>query len=229
MARPKAYDETAMLDRAMEVFWARGFDGTSIQNLVGKTGVNRGSLYGAYPDKRALFVASIRRYLDLVVEDNVRRLLAVEPAGDAVRQFFLQLVEAPLERLRRGCLLTNSAVELGMEDAQVAALIRGAFRRVEQVFCARLVEAKRVGQLTDGVQPEALARLLITVLQGIRVMSRVGADRVAMRDAVKSALSGIKTAATHAYASDRGAARHSGHSKRGRTRRARAKQMAPAR
>ena len=229
MARPKAYDETAMLDRAMEVFWARGFDGTSIQNLVGKTGVNRGSLYGAYPDKRALFLASIRRYLDLVVEDNVRRLLAVEPAGEAIRQFFLGLVEAPLERLRRGCLLTNSAVELGMEDAQVAALIRGAFRRVEQVFCARLVEAKRVGQLTDGVQPEALARLLITVLQGIRVMSRVGADRVAMRDAVKSALSGIKTAATHAYASDRGAARHSGHSKRGRTRRARAKQMAPAR
>ena len=229
MARPKAYDETAMLDRAMEVFWARGFDGTSIQNLVGKTGVNRGSLYGAYPDKRALFLASIRRYLDLVVEDNVRRLLAVEPAGEAIRQFFLGLVEAPLERLRRGCLLTNSAVELGMEDAQVAALIRGAFRRVEQVFCARLVEAKRVGQLTDGVQPEALARLLITVLQGIRVMSRVGADRVAMRDAVKSALSGIKTAATHAYASDRGAARHSGHSKRGRTRRARAKQVAPAR
>jgi len=229
LARPKAYDETAMLDRAMEVFWARGFDGTSIQNLVGKTGVNRGSLYGAYPDKRALFLASIRRYLDLVVEDNVRRLLAVEPAGEAIRQFFLGLVEAPLERLRRGCLLTNSAVELGMEDAQVAALIRGAFRRVEQVFCARLVEAKRVGQLTDGVQPEALARLLITVLQGIRVMSRVGADRVAMRDAVKSALSGIKTAATHAYASDRGAARHSGHSKRGRTRRARAKQMAPAR
>ena len=229
MARPKAYDETAMLDRAMEVFWARGFDGTSIQNLVGKTGVNRGSLYGAYPDKRALFLASIRRYLDLVVEDNVRRLLAVEPAGEAIRQFFLGLVEAPPERLRRGCLLTNSAVELGMEDAQVAALIRGAFRRVEQVFCARLVEAKRVGQLTDGVQPEALARLLITVLQGIRVMSRVGADRVAMRDAVKSALSGIKTAATHAYASDRGAARHSGHSKRGRTRRARAKQMAPAR
>ena len=229
MARPKAYDETAMLDRAMEVFWARGFDGTSIQNLVGKTGVNRGSLYGAYPDKRALFVASIRRYLDLVVEDNVRRLLAVEPAGDAVRQFFLQLVEAPPERLRRGCLLTNSAVELGMEDAQVAALIRGAFRRVEQVFCARLVEAKRVGQLTDGVQPEALARLLITVLQGIRVMSRVGVDRAAMRDAVKSALSGIKTAATHAYASGRGAARHSGHLKSGRTRRARAKQGAPVR
>jgi len=229
LARPKAYDETAMLDRAMEVFWARGFDGTSIQNLVGKTGVNRGSLYGAYPDKRALFLASIRRYLDLVVEDNVRRLLAVEPAGDAVRQFFLQLVEAPPARLRRGCLLTNSAVELGMEDAQVAALIRGAFRRVEQVFCARLVEAKRVGQLTDGVQPEALARLLITVLQGIRVMSRVGADRGAMRDAVKSALSGIKTAATHAYASGRGASRHSGHLKSGRTRRARAKQVAPVR
>jgi TetR/AcrR family transcriptional repressor of nem operon len=227
LARPKAYDEAAMLDRVMEVFWARGYDGTSIQDLVGKTGVNRGSLYGAYPDKRALFLASIKRYLDLVVEDNVRRLLAVEPAGEAIRGFFVGLVEAPLERLRRGCLLTNSAVELGLEDAQVASLVRGAFRRVEQVFCARLVEAKSAGQLMDGVQPKALARLLITVLQGIRVMSRVGADRAAMRDAVNSALCGIKAAPMPEQASGRAAARHPRFSVSSKTRRARAKQGSP--
>ncbi len=194
MPRTKAYDETALLDRAMEVFWSRGYDGTSIQELVGTTGVNRASLYGAYPDKRALFVAGLHRYLDLVVEDNMRRLGAIEPAGEAVRQFFLKLVEAPIERLRRGCLLTNSAVELGLQDAEVAALVRGAFRRVEQALCDRLVEAQKANQLVAGAQPRALARLLITVLQGIRVMARAGVDRETMRDAVKSALSAIKVA-----------------------------------
>lgn len=191
MPRPKAYDEMALLDCAMEAFWIRGYDRTSIQELVGRTGVNRASLYGAYPDKRTLFIAGIRRYLDLVVEDNVRRLQTVEPAGEAVRQFFLKLVEAPVERMRRGCLLTNSAVEIGLEDEEVAALIRGAFNRVEQAICDRLTEAQRANQLAEGVKPLALARHLVAVLQGIRVMARVGVDRDVMRQAVSSALSSI--------------------------------------
>ncbi|MBI4206403.1 MAG: TetR/AcrR family transcriptional regulator [Betaproteobacteria bacterium] len=194
MPRTKEYDEAALLDRTMETFWSQGYDGTSIDDLVERTGVNRASLYSVYPDKRALFIAGIKRYLDLVVEDNIRRLREAEPPGEAVRQFFLKLVDAPIERIRRGCLLTNSATELGLEDAEVAALIRGAFRRVERALCDRLVEAQKANQLAAGVHPETLARLLITVLQGIRVMSRVGVDRETMRDAVTGALSGIASA-----------------------------------
>lgn len=191
MPRPKAYNEAELLDQAMEVFWTRGYDRTSIQDLVGRTGVNRASLYGAYPDKRTLFIAGIRRYLELVVEDNVRRLYAVEPAAEAVRRFFLKLVEAPVERMQRGCLLTNSAVEIGLEDEEVAVLIRGAFDRVEQAICDRLTEAQRANQFTGGVKPRALARHLVALLQGIRVMARVGVDREVMRQAVSSALSSI--------------------------------------
>jgi TetR/AcrR family transcriptional regulator, transcriptional repressor for nem operon len=194
MSRPKAYDETALLDRAMETFWTRGYDGTSIEDLVACTGVNRASLYNVYSDKRSLFLAGIKRYLDLVVEDNVRRLREVEPAGDAVRQFFLDLADAPTDRLRRGCLLTNSAVELGSEDAEVAALIRAAFRRVERALYDRLVEAQKKNQLAAGVEPKVFSRLLITALQGIRVMARVGIDRETIRDAVAGALSGISIA-----------------------------------
>lgn len=195
MPRAKAYDETALLDRAMEAFWARGFDRTSIEDLVGRTGVNRASLYAAYPDKRALFIAGLRRYLDLIVEGNVRRLTEVEPASEAVRRFFLQLVEAPIDRLRRGCLLTSSAIELGESDPEVASLIRGAFRRVEDAIFRRLVQAQRADQLAEDADPRTLARLLVTVLQGIRVMARVGVDREAMRQAVSGALSGIKSEA----------------------------------
>lgn len=191
MPRAKEYDEAALLDRTMETFWSQGYDGTSIDDLVERTGVNRASLYSVYPDKQTLFIAGIKRYLDLVVEDNIRRLRGAEPPGEAVRQFFLKLVDAPIDHLRRGCLLTNSAVELGLEDAEVAALVRGAFLRVERALCDRLVEAQKASQLAAGVHPKTLARLLITVLQGIRVMSRVGVDRETMRDAVTGALSGI--------------------------------------
>jgi TetR/AcrR family transcriptional repressor of nem operon len=191
LPRAKEYDEAALLDRTMEAFWSEGYDGTSIDVLVERTGVNRASLYSVYPDKRALFVAGVKRYLELVVDDNVRRLREAESPGEAVRQFFLKLVDAPIDRMRRGCLLTNSATELGLEDAEVAALIRGAFRRVECALCDRLVDAQKANQLAAGVRPKTLARLLITVLQGIRVMSRVGVDRETMRDAVNGALSGI--------------------------------------
>src|SRR5258708_31949900 len=118
----------------MVSFWDQGYTSTIVHDLVGHTGFIRASLYVAYPDKRTLFLAGIRRYLDLMVETNVRRLIEVEPAAEAVRQFFLNLVETPIDRIRRGCLLTNSAVEFGLEDAELAAPIRKAFRRVERVL-----------------------------------------------------------------------------------------------
>jgi len=195
LPRTREYDEAELLNRTMETFWSQGYDGTSVDDLVARTGVNRASLYSVYPDKRTLFVAGIKHYLEFVVEDNIRRLREAEPPGEAVRQFFLKLVDAPIDRLRRGCLLTNSATELGRQDAEVAALVRGAFRRMELALCDCLLEAQKTGQLAAGVRPKTLARLLITVLQGIRVMSRVGVDREMMRDAVTGALSGIAAAA----------------------------------
>lgn len=191
MPRAREYDEDALLKRAMETFWSHGYDGTSVDDLVRRTGVHRASLYSVYPDKRALFIAGIKRYLELVVDDNIRRLKDAEPAGEAVRQFFLQLADAPIERLRRGCLLTNSATELGAEDPEVAALIRTAFRRMERALRERLADARKTGEVAAGTDTGRAARLLIAVLQGIRVMSRVGVDRQTLRDAVTGALLGI--------------------------------------
>lgn len=192
MSRPREYDEAALVSNAMDAFWSRGYRGTSIEDLVSETGVSRASLYGAYPDKRGLFIESIKRYLDDIVEDNVRRLSAVEPAGHAVRQFFLKLVDAPIARLRRGCLLTNTAAELGLKDKQAATLIRQALARVEAGLHKRLLEAKKAGELAQETNPRSYARQLITLLQGIRVMARVDVDRDTLRDAVHAALSPIK-------------------------------------
>lgn len=196
MSRPREYDETALVSHAMDAFWSHGYRGTSIEHLVSGTGVSRASLYSAYPDKQGLFIESIKRYLDEIVEDNVRRLSQTEPAGEAVRQFFLGLLDAPPARLRRGCLLTNTAAELGLKDKQTAALIRQALVRVENALHKRLFEAKNAGDLAEYVEPRSYARQLMTVLQGIRVMARVDVDRRMLSDAVKAALSPIKHSRT---------------------------------
>jgi TetR/AcrR family transcriptional repressor of nem operon len=193
MPRPREYDEAELISLAMNVFWSRGYRGTSIDELVTETGVSRASLYAAYPDKRSLFIVSIKRYLDDVVDGNLRRLNEIEPPAEAVRQFFLRLVDAPAARLRRGCLLTNSAAELGLKDKQAAALIRDALQRVEDALHKQLIEARRAGALAAEVDPRGYARQLITLFQGIRVMARVGVSRDMLKDAVTAALSPIKT------------------------------------
>lgn len=194
MARPREFDEAALVSRAMQAFWSRGYRGMSIEELVSETGVSRASLYNAYPDKRGLFVEGVKRYLDEVVQGNVRRLYEVESAADAVRQFFLTMVEAPYSRLKRGCLLTNTAVELGAKDKEIAGLIRQAFVRVEDALHQRLAEAKKAGELPANVAPRSYARQLIAVLQGLRVMARVGVDRDTLRDAAGAALSPLAPA-----------------------------------
>ncbi|MGQ0523573.1 MAG: TetR/AcrR family transcriptional regulator [Betaproteobacteria bacterium] len=191
MPRTREYDEEALLTRAMETFWSLGYDGTSVEDLVARTGVHRASLYTAYPDKRALFIAGIKLYLDAVVGDNMQRLNQGGSPGESVKSFFMNLVEAPIQRLRRGCLLTNTAAGMGVEDREVSALIRKAFDRMEHALHERLLQAQTAGELKPGVEPRSLARLLITVLQGVRIMSRVGMERETMRQAVSAALSGI--------------------------------------
>jgi TetR/AcrR family transcriptional repressor of nem operon len=215
MARPREFDETALVSQAMQAFWTRGYRGMSIEELVSQTGVSRASLYSVYPDKRKLFVEGIKRYLDEVVQGNVRRLYETEPAGEAVRQFFLKAVEAPYARLQRGCLLTNTAVELGVKDKEISGLIRQAFLHVEDALHERLTEAKKAGELAANIAPRSYARQLIALLQGIRVMARVGVDRDTLRDAVRAGLSPLASAARSAKV--RPAAPRARHARAGKT------------
>jgi TetR/AcrR family transcriptional repressor of nem operon len=170
-------------------FWARGFAATSVDDLVGRTGVNRASLYAAYPDKRRLFLASLRHYLETVTGAGLRRLAEGERASAAVRRFLRGIAaQRAASSTRPGCLLTNTAVELGDRDGEVVALVRGALRRVEGALRARLEEARAQGDLHPGADPRRLARQLLVLVQGIRVMSRLGGEEKVVRDAVESAL-----------------------------------------
>jgi TetR/AcrR family transcriptional repressor of nem operon len=106
MARPKEFDPDQALDRAVELFWRKGYEATSIQDLVEALGINRSSLYGTFGDKHALYLAAIDRYCEDVVAPRVAELDQAASPRAAIRQLFLSLpTRATRRRERRGCLL----------------------------------------------------------------------------------------------------------------------------
>jgi TetR/AcrR family transcriptional repressor of nem operon len=178
----------------MELFWARGFAGVSIDDIVAATGVSRSSLYAAFPDKTALFAAVLEHYLSAVTRANLERLGEGENAALAIRRFFEHLADQrPHSRApAHGCLLTNTAAELGSEPEAVARLVSGAFRRMEKALARRLEEARQQGDLLAATDPRQFARQLVALIQGLRVMSRLRLEPRVLRDAVRSALAPLR-------------------------------------
>ncbi len=192
MARPKEFKHDVVLDRAMQAFWSRGYEATSIQHLVDRMGIQRGSLYDTFGDKRALFFAAIDRY-DRVV---TAKLLAAldEPASgrDAIRRFFRLKVELAMEPGRpRGCLVTNSAAELASRDRGTATKVGAVLTKIEASFNRAVVRAQKAGEIDPTRNARALARFLTSSAQGLSVMAKTFPERAVLEDIVKVTLAAL--------------------------------------
>src|SRR5262249_21353703 len=130
MARIKAFDPEAVLDRAMLLFWRQGYEATSVQDLVDALGIGRGSLYATFGDKHALFLAALDRYSEMVFAALLPPLQADGSSRDALQQMFsrvLDLATAPSHP--PGCLMTNTLAELGLRDTEVAERLVANFEQ----------------------------------------------------------------------------------------------------
>jgi len=193
VARPKEFKHDVVLDRAMQAFWSRGYEATSIQHLVDRMGIQRGSLYDTFGDKRALFFAAIDRY-DRVV---TAKLLAAldEPASgrDAIRRFFRLKVELAMEPGRpRGCLVTNSAAELASRDRGTATKVGAVLTKIEASFNRAVVRAQKAGEIDPTRNARALARFLTSSAQGLSVMAKTFPERAVLEDIVKVTLAALE-------------------------------------
>ena len=190
--RPKRFDETEALDAAMSVFWIHGYDATSYDDLVRYVGIGRQSLYATFGNKRTLYVKCIERYADTVTQRAVD--LLGEPGRPLrnIRRWFTQLSDVGLGRERRGCLLTNTAVELAPHDPALARLVRTRLRRVEKALHETLMRAAEVGELAQDVDTRMLASYLLNAAQGLLVMNRLGVGRKKLREIAAVTLSVIQ-------------------------------------
>ncbi|MFB6613388.1 TetR/AcrR family transcriptional regulator [Streptomyces sp. NPDC056367] len=176
MARPRTFDEEAVLDRAMILFWRKGYEATAMSDLVEELGLGRGSIYAAFGDKHQLFIRALGRYLD-----HQTRLLGTAldeqgPALAGLRDVLGRLLAADAAPGSAGCFSVNSMAELLPHDEEVAKLARGNLQYAEKAFTAQLERAARDGELAPAVTPRQGALLLLNLVQGLQIMRKVDPD-----------------------------------------------------
>lgn len=189
MARQKAFDREVVLAKAMQVFWEKGYEATSMQDLVLAMGINRGSLYNTFQDKRQLFLNAIAHYSDTLVKQAAERLQTPGAAKQAIVDYFQDLVECIVNSPScRGCLMTNSIVELSGHDPEIAACLRETLMKLEDGFYTALVRASDRKEISSGQDLRTLARYLTASAQGLQVLSKVDPNPQSLRNIVKTIL-----------------------------------------
>jgi TetR/AcrR family transcriptional repressor of nem operon len=188
MARPREFDEVTALEAAIECFWHRGYEATSVRDLADKMGISAPSLYNAYGDKHALFVQALERYLDYSTRARIKRLEDSLPPKQAIRRFLEEIIERSVnDRERRGCFLINSALEVAPHDRKLGALIADRLAEIEAFFYRSIKAAQAEGAVPQDRVAKDLARLLLGVLLGIRVLARSKPERALLEGVARPA------------------------------------------
>ncbi len=192
IGRPKEFDRQEALRKAMELFWTRGYEATGMRDLLEGMGIGRQSLYDTFGDKHSLFLEAVEQYNQCATQKLVDSLSAAgSPLGN-VRRTLMAMAEMCGDKPCRGCLLTNTLVELAPHDPEVAAAAKRVLSRVESAFRKTLERAVEQGELPKDAKVRALARFLCNTLQGLTVMGKAGASRGAVKDIVEVALSAVE-------------------------------------
>lgn len=167
----------------MKLFWARGYEAASLDDLCGATGLNRSSLYGAFGDKHAVYLKALNHYEDAAAARMAAALAGGQPFRKAMaavlRRMIDDIVKGPG---RRGCFIGNCAAELSGDDRGAAASVRRGLARIEAVIHDALVRARGRGELPDTADVTALARFLTAGIQGLRLVGKTQPGRAALED-----------------------------------------------
>ncbi|WP_341668978.1 TetR/AcrR family transcriptional regulator [Alcaligenes sp. SDU_A2] len=177
MARPREFDEDRVLDAVMDAFWRNGFEGTSAQDLVDATGLGRGSLYAAYSSKGNLFEHALVRY-QKQAQQHVEQLRQPGSAIERLRELMQTIVDAALVSSdRRGCLVTNSAIEMANRDPRVVDLVRQNLSILTRGIEETIRRGQNAGQIRSCTDAKVLALYVLNTVQGLRVLTSVASEK----------------------------------------------------
>lgn len=174
--RPSQFDETTVLARAAALFWAKGYESTSSEELLQAMGMGKGSLYHAFGSKRALFERVMDHFSNPAVASLIQALEAGVLPLVAIRNFFRGMAGAPGDQQRNGCFMGNTLMELSNTDTDLGAKAADRLKKLERLFETLLVEARAAGELRTHEEPAVLARYLITLWNGLNITRRVYPD-----------------------------------------------------
>jgi TetR/AcrR family transcriptional repressor of nem operon len=183
MARPRSFDQTEVLEGAVDLFREHGYEGTSMPQLIDRLGICRQSLYKAFGDKRGLYLQALERWGEREVDAKLALLAADGPPLDNVRTLIRGFAAMATTCPNEGCLTVTAMVE-SREDPEVLALVEKQVARLEDGITAALTLARERGELKSGERPARLARALATAIYGMGLLTRLPGSGPRIGDAV---------------------------------------------
>ncbi len=197
MARPITYDREAVVAVAARKFWEKGFDGCDLDMLTRASGLNRHSLYKSFGGKNGLFLDALRLYVESIADEYVTALEGSDGLEAIVRYF--ELVAGATNDVmgydRRGCLVTNTIIEMGRSNEAVSGVIDQYYARVERAFAEAIRCGQQEGTIRKSLDPQAMAHWLRLTGQGLSVSARNGATPPDLAKIVRTALAEQRCAA----------------------------------
>jgi TetR/AcrR family transcriptional regulator, transcriptional repressor for nem operon len=189
MARLREFDEDKAIDAAVDCFWARGYEATSVRELADCMKISGASLYNAYGDKRALFVTALARYCERSMRERIERIERDHAPKEAIGAFLAEIIERSLtDRDRKGCLLVNSALDVAPHDAGLAAAVAGYLGELRAFFRRSILAARAAGEVPADLDADEASGHFLGVLMGIRVLARATPNRKLLEAVARPAL-----------------------------------------
>ena len=192
MARKKNFVEAEVLEKALGLFWERGYNATSVQDLVDHLGINRASIYDTWGDKHGLYLETIKRYRKQTSGYLLEKLRSERSAKEIVKDFLFDVVTDSVEDdMRKGCFMANSATEMGNCDQSVHSMFTDNRMKIEGVLNELIREGQEAGEFSTNFDSQSYARFIFNTASGLRTLAKGTISEKELNEVVDVALSAL--------------------------------------
>jgi AcrR family transcriptional regulator len=193
MARPKEFDRDVAVERAMSVFWLKGYAATSTDDLLQAMEIGRQSMYDTFGDKRRLYVEALERYQLESVAGHIRRLRSIASPLAGIEALLVGVISSDRTTRERGCMGVGAICEFGNADTELAELRVKSGRMLHKAVVERLQDAQAAGEIGGTTDIERAARFVETTMFGLQVAAKAGESARALRDLAAFAIAGLRS------------------------------------
>lgn len=171
--RPKIFDQQTALEKASQLFWEKGYEATSLDDLINAMGIQKGSFYHCFGSKKLLFIETIKLYEKLSFTEYERLLKEVESPIELIKAFFLHCADSPKSEHSKGCFAGNTLAELTGIDEELTKNAKEYLKRLENIFFEQISNAQKNKTIKNKTEPKILARYLLNLWNGINITRRI--------------------------------------------------------
>jgi TetR/AcrR family transcriptional regulator, transcriptional repressor for nem operon len=189
MARQKEFDEQSVIETATNLFWKRGYNAVSTQDLIDAFGISRSSMYGAFKDKRSLFIIALQHYRETASQGMINVLNENKSFKETITQLLMQLIKDTIsDNDNKGCFIVNTAIELAPHDNEILEIIQENRQNIVSALTTSIEKGIKSGEIKTNQKPKSLANYFYNLINGLRVDAKVNKDKNNYKEIVEIAM-----------------------------------------